>query len=87
TRPALDVAALAQQQTPVGRVAHRLIELQAGRADDLVGQASRKVGQLSSGRWEAAVDAAVERDSRKDLEAACWRTLEVLVEQRNQEVR
>ncbi len=80
TRPAIDLEALAQEPSPAGWLAGRLLALERGEPDPLRSRASTLAEQLSTGRWQ--VPSPTPRID-EGLVAATWRALETLLDHRS----
>ena len=80
TLPALDLAELARQTTPVGLVARRILDLQSGGAEDLLEQARRRIEPLSAGRWAPPTESRP-IDAREALLTAARRALGEMLSQ------
>ena len=84
TRTAVDLAAIAAERTPAGRVARRLLELESGAADDLVARAGETLRPLTTGKFALSADDEP-LDPRALIHEAAWTALDRLLEHRSGE--
>ena len=71
TRPAYDLAAIAQQKTPAGTVARLVLDVEAGEARDLVAEAARTIGDVH----RAPAFALLDREAQEAQDAQAVRLL------------
>jgi len=83
TRPAIDLAHLAQQPTPAGYVARMIRQLEEGGGEDLLEKARRCMEPFLSGRW-GPPEEHHKPQARRALRAAATRALDVLLQQRDE---
>jgi len=82
TRPAIDLTALAGEKTPAGRVARRLLALEAGEGEDLVTRADEVVRKLTRGKF-ALAPGEPDLDVSALLRESAWHALDALLQHRS----
>jgi DNA repair exonuclease SbcCD nuclease subunit len=87
TRTAVDLGALAGEPTAIGHVAGRLLELEAGRADEALKHARETIQTVACGQWGVADDDHPLPPAQELLERATWSVLDVLLAQREEAAR
>ncbi|MDF1798886.1 MAG: metallophosphoesterase [Planctomycetota bacterium] len=84
TRDAVDLDELAQDRSPIGHVAARLVQLRDGRAEELIATATQVVQGVDAGGWRVDDEDYPLPTTAELLERAAWRVLDQLLEQRSQ---
>ena len=84
TRNAVDLAALAEEPSPLGQVASNLLELQQGRSAAVLEKARRIVDEVGAGGWGVDDEVHALPAVEQLLESAAWRVLDTLLDQRRE---
>jgi DNA repair protein SbcD/Mre11 len=81
TRDRVDLVALANQPTPVGRVATTILDIQRDQATDLQERAQETIRRVADGGWETHEKDYPLPPANQALEDAAWRVLHHMLAQ------